>query len=824
MILRRNTNSLPLLPSLSSCRRRYIHLASRSIECHDVLHNNGINSVVGDDISFHHQQQQHGCRRGYHRFTPLLMNNSSNDGDDDVGKSSKEDDDDDGSNNNGYGYNDDDDDNDDDDNDTNYSDDDNDDDDENDDDVDDDNDDNNITTNSMNVKNNNGNIYNNDEAIAKYRVSNPESLVRRKRRLSKLENRIEKWEHRVRLQQQQPQQQGYDPMRVVENVKRAAIFNQGQYLNSQNEIVREIGNNSNKNNSNKTSPQKVKRNKELWDINFVSSTVDDYVRHLHHIRKALVVEEERKEVMKIKAELLKLDNNAGGIDNDTTTNNMENIINDNNISILTDTKTITLLSSETTSLALRSLLRLNVHTTILSRRVRDVERLLGSIAHTPLTDTLSYNLVEANGKAGNVGRVLALLHLRGKRGYTPVHVPRKGGSHIDKNHQEGRRDEGYHRPSEFVWALTALRSSTLALREAGGRTDLHRRRNNRNNNNNNSTNHHNTNNNNMNTIHFNEDNGRTRSSKHHHRNSYHSQHQHQHQQQQQQQQQQDHTQHQHQHPLDNPTRWLDAILLNMHERKIPLTTDIASLMLSCYACTGRTGRATHYHYKVVRHPVGQDGAYYGNWQDRANAIGHKSHVNNDTNDNDKSKDNGIMLEDSSNNHTNNITTKENVVEPHKIIPPHILDQMPKHHGLRTMIRMRMNDAPPPYKIPSEARMRGGTMMMNTTSKSSNNSNIMGTVSASSSSIFSSSSSSPSRKRGSNGSGGQSDNHGEDNRRERRKRENDKTVNDHFVGSVGIGAASGGGGRGKYGSGDGRMEIRERVSAYISPVFFCIVVS
>lgn len=51
--------------------------------------------------------------------------------------------------------------------------------------------------------------------------------------------------------------------------------------------------------------------------------------------------------------------------------------------------------------------------------------------------------------------------------------------------------------------------------------------------------------------------------------------------------------------LDNPTRFLDAILLNMHHRGVPLTTEIATKMILCYADTGRTGKATHFHYRVV---------------------------------------------------------------------------------------------------------------------------------------------------------------------------------------------------------------------------------
>jgi pentatricopeptide repeat protein len=54
--------------------------------------------------------------------------------------------------------------------------------------------------------------------------------------------------------------------------------------------------------------------------------------------------------------------------------------------------------------------------------------------------------------------------------------------------------------------------------------------------------------------------------------------------------------------VDNPTRWLDAILLNMSERQYPLTTNMANRMLDCYSA-GRTGKAAHHFYRVVREGV-----------------------------------------------------------------------------------------------------------------------------------------------------------------------------------------------------------------------------
>lgn len=56
--------------------------------------------------------------------------------------------------------------------------------------------------------------------------------------------------------------------------------------------------------------------------------------------------------------------------------------------------------------------------------------------------------------------------------------------------------------------------------------------------------------------------------------------------------------------VDNPTRWLDAILINMSERNFSLTTPLANSMIGCYAATGgRTGKAVHHFYRVIRQGV-----------------------------------------------------------------------------------------------------------------------------------------------------------------------------------------------------------------------------
>lgn len=164
-----------------------------------------------------------------------------------------------------------------------------------------------------------------------------------------------------------------------------------------------------------------------------------------------------------------------------------------------------LLSAETVNLAFKVLLKSQLEPDELSQRVRSWERGLGELRQTPLTDHLSLRLLTANGKSGNVGRVLSLLQLRKSRGFAP-------------------------RQREFVYAVTALQAAQAP-----------RRRN----------------------IFVNE----------------------------------------HEQPtIDNPTRWLDAILINMHDRGFALTTSMSNRMLHCYAA-GYTGKAVHHFYRVVRRPV-----------------------------------------------------------------------------------------------------------------------------------------------------------------------------------------------------------------------------
>jgi pentatricopeptide repeat protein len=55
-------------------------------------------------------------------------------------------------------------------------------------------------------------------------------------------------------------------------------------------------------------------------------------------------------------------------------------------------------------------------------------------------------------------------------------------------------------------------------------------------------------------------------------------------------------------PIDNPTRWLDAIVLNMRARDFELGIEYANLMLQCYA-GGWTRRSRHFFWKLKQHQV-----------------------------------------------------------------------------------------------------------------------------------------------------------------------------------------------------------------------------
>jgi len=242
----------------------------------------------------------------------------------------------------------------------------------------------------------------------------------------------------------------------------------------------------------------------------------------------------------------------------------------------------TLLSSHTTERALKAMIKMNLDTHHLSKSVRNLERLIGNIGMTPLTDRLSLRLLEANGKAGNIGRTISLLKLRKVKGYTPI-------------------------PKEFHYAIQSIVSAGLYLRK------------NRN-------------------VFLREDQ---------------------------------------QPEIDNPTRWLDAILVNMNDRGVELDTKMANQMLDCYCSTGRSGKALHFFYKISREYV--------------------DNVNDDDGKNvtvtlDEMKDardsfGAAVVEDD--------------------IPRDIKSQMPVFQNRKAKVRMKMRQHMPPYyKLPSEIKLNG----------------------------------------------------------------------------------------------------------------------
>ncbi len=195
-----------------------------------------------------------------------------------------------------------------------------------------------------------------------------------------------------------------------------------------------------------------------------------------------------------------------------------------------------LLSTKTTSHAVRALLRCKHPTPQLADLVRDMERLMGQITipvmpdqppssgdrhrrrrrqRLEFTDEVSLRLLEANSKAGNVGRAMTLLELRKQYGFRP-------------------------RRNEFEYAVTSLQAAGLQYRATQSGSTA--------------------------------------------RNVYRTR-----------------VQQELQNKpvwLDDPTRWLDAILLNMRERNFPLDLEMANHMIRCFTTTGKSAKALHFFYKV----------------------------------------------------------------------------------------------------------------------------------------------------------------------------------------------------------------------------------
>lgn len=126
--------------------------------------------------------------------------------------------------------------------------------------------------------------------------------------------------------------------------------------------------------------------------------------------------------------------------------------------------------------------------------------------------------------------------------------------------------------------------------------------------------------------------------------------------------------------IDNPTRWLDAILVNMNERGVELDTKMANRMLDCYCSTGRSGKALHFFYKVTREyvtPEGGAGAVAGGIPNKVEEVGINM---------------GVGLGGGASASAN---------------------KMPVFDDRKAKVRMRMKQHMPPYyKLPSDVKLNG----------------------------------------------------------------------------------------------------------------------
>jgi len=269
-----------------------------------------------------------------------------------------------------------------------------------------------------------------------------------------------------------------------------------------------------------------------------------------------------------------------------------------------------LVSPQIAEKAFKTILKMNIHTSVLSKRVRELERLIGSIRLTPITDSLSFRLLEANAKAGNVGRTMAILHLRKVKGYEPS-------------------------ITEFEYAIRSITSAGLYLRC------------------------------NRNVFIMESD----------------------------------------QPGIDNPTRWLDAILINMSSRNFPLTTALANRMLDCYAQTGRSGKAIHYFYKVSNHKG-------WNRQQEENSFNfEQSESKDDETLEDNLTANTLQQSLSTLNHNHHILQQDPKDNDDKSSSYHNNLETSMIQRRKAKVRMKFHASPPYYKQISEVKHRGGKVYM-----------------------------------------------------------------------------------------------------------------
>ncbi len=276
-----------------------------------------------------------------------------------------------------------------------------------------------------------------------------------------------------------------------------------------------------------TQPPSFSNNYNKWNIQFCRTTISSFQQYVQYFAEQSQRQEE-------------INNASPPLLDDHHNNNNEH----QDLQLIHDA----LFSSETTSRAFKALLRCQYPTFQLADMVRDMERWIGQITiptKIAFTDEISLRLLEANGKAGNVGRAMALLQLRTHYQFRP-------------------------RRNEFMFCITSIQAAGLQYR----------------------TNTNNTNNNNDSSATL------ADSKKAHYyydKNIYRTRAQ----QKQQQQQQQQTWQQDAMMMVEDPTRWLDAILLNMSQRQFPLDIEVANHMLLCFSSTGKSAKALHFFYHVI---------------------------------------------------------------------------------------------------------------------------------------------------------------------------------------------------------------------------------
>ena len=143
--------------------------------------------------------------------------------------------------------------------------------------------------------------------------------------------------------------------------------------------------------------------------------------------------------------------------------------------------------------------------------------------------------------------------------------------------------------------------------------------------------------------------------------------------------------------LDNPTRWLDAILIHMKQRQQPLTKAIAMRMLQCYAGTGYTGKASHHFYRVARLPT-RDEVLKTKESDPSSSSSSSS--NTTTNNNN-------------NNNNNSTTYSDEKQQPQQYHRPRdwfYIPELGRHNYQETQVKLHFSRVPPPfYKIPAQVQ-------------------------------------------------------------------------------------------------------------------------